>query len=110
MLLYFCLDTITSLIRHKTVQVVQEYERAVIFRLGRLLPGGAKGPGIFFVLPCIESYERVDLRTITLGVPPQEVRLTLTYNSYSKFRTKKMINSLRCDWVFQLIFKMRILS
>merc|ERR1719328_61540 len=54
-------------------KVVQEYERAVIFRLGRLLKGGAKGPGIFFVLPCIESYQKVDLRTITLGVPPQEV-------------------------------------
>ena len=58
------------------VQVVQEYERAVIFRLGRLLPGGAKGPGIFSVLPCIESYQKVDLRTITLGVPPQEVSST----------------------------------
>ena len=57
--------------------MVQEYERAVIFRLGRLLPGGAKGPGIFFVLPCIESYQRVDLRTITLGVPPQEVTTTI---------------------------------
>jgi len=55
------------------LKVVQEYERAVIFRLGRLLPGGAKGPGIFFVLPCIEAYQKVDLRTITLGVPPQEV-------------------------------------
>lgn len=54
-------------------KVVQEYERAVIFRLGRLLQGGSKGPGIFFVLPCIESYQKVDLRTITLGVPPQEV-------------------------------------
>merc|ERR1719400_2038677 len=54
-------------------KVVQEYERAVIFRIGRLLNGGAKGPGIFFVLPCIESYQKVDLRTITLGVPPQEV-------------------------------------
>lgn len=54
-------------------KVVQEYERAVIFRLGRLLKGGAKGPGIFFVLPCIESYQKVDLRTITLSVPPQEV-------------------------------------
>merc|ERR1719325_169789 len=54
-------------------KVVQEYERAVIFRIGRLLPGGARGPGIFFVLPCIESYQKVDLRTITLGVPPQEV-------------------------------------
>ena len=66
-----------------------EYERAVIFRLGQLLPGGAKGPGeiirlvayftlmlssgLFIVLPCIESYKKVDLRTITLGVPPQEV-------------------------------------
>merc|ERR1712184_131437 len=54
-------------------KVVQEYERAVIFRIGRLLPGGSRGPGIFFVLPCIESYQKVDLRTITLGVPPQEV-------------------------------------
>jgi len=54
-------------------KVVQEYERAVIFRLGRLLSGGSKGPGIFFVMPCIESYQKVDLRTITLGVPPQEV-------------------------------------
>merc|ERR1719245_425592 len=54
-------------------KVVQECERAVIFRLGRLLKGGSRGPGIFFVLPCIETYQKVDLRTITLGVPPQEV-------------------------------------
>merc|ERR1712051_443862 len=54
-------------------KVVQEYERAVIFRLGRLLDGGSKGPGIFSVLPCIETYQGVDLRTITLDVPPQEV-------------------------------------
>ena len=56
-------------------QVVQEYERAVIFRLGRLIGGGAKGPGIFFVLPCIETYTKVDLRTVSFDVPPQEVRL-----------------------------------
>merc|ERR1719193_261790 len=54
-------------------KVVQEYERAVIFRLGRLLEGGAKGPGIFFVLPCIESYQKVDLRTSVIDIPPQEV-------------------------------------
>ncbi|XP_058987244.1 band 7 protein AGAP004871-like isoform X2 [Musca domestica] len=54
-------------------KVVQEYERAVIFRLGRLLQGGAKGPGIFFILPCIDTYARVDLRTRTYDVPPQEV-------------------------------------
>ncbi|KAJ8300965.1 hypothetical protein KUTeg_022484 [Tegillarca granosa] len=55
------------------ISVVQEYERAVIFRLGRLLSGGAKGPGIFFILPCIESYTKVDLRTVSFDVPPQEV-------------------------------------
>ena len=54
-------------------QIVQEYERAVIFRLGRLVKGGAKGPGIFFIIPCIDSYEKVDLRTVTFDVPPQEV-------------------------------------
>jgi erythrocyte band 7 integral membrane protein len=52
---------------------VQEYERAVIFRLGRLLKGGAKGPGIFFVIPCIDSYRKIDLRTVSFDVPPQEV-------------------------------------
>ncbi|OQR70350.1 hypothetical protein BIW11_01699 [Tropilaelaps mercedesae] len=52
--------------------VVQEYERAVIFRLGRLLRGGAKGPGIFFIIPCIDTYCKVDLRTVSFDVPPQE--------------------------------------
>ncbi|XP_068241752.1 mechanosensory protein 2-like isoform X1 [Palaemon carinicauda] len=55
------------------IKVVQEYERAVIFRLGRLLKGGAKGPGIFFVVPCLDSYRKVDLRTVSFDVPPQEV-------------------------------------
>ncbi|XP_022252859.1 band 7 protein AGAP004871-like isoform X1 [Limulus polyphemus] len=55
------------------IKVVQEYERAVIFRLGRLLHSGSKGPGIFFILPCIENYTKVDLRTLTFDVPPQEV-------------------------------------
>ena len=67
---------------HCTMQVVQEYERAVIFRLGRLRPGGAKGPGIFFVLPCIDHYKKVDLRTVTFDVPPQEVRVVSWSLSY----------------------------
>ena len=54
-------------------QVVQEYERAVVFRLGRLRSGGAKGPGLFFVMPCVDSYKKVDLRTVSFDVPPQEV-------------------------------------
>jgi regulator of protease activity HflC (stomatin/prohibitin superfamily) len=57
------------------LQVVQEYERAVIFRLGRLIPGGAKGPGLFFIVPCIDNYTKIDLRTVSFDVPPQEVRL-----------------------------------
>ena len=55
--------------------MVQEYERVVIFRLGRLLAGGARGPGIFFIVPCVDSYQKVDMRTLTFDVPPQEVSL-----------------------------------
>src|SRR5579884_3221311 len=53
------------------VKVVQEYERGVIFRLGRLV--GAKGPGLFFILPFVDRMVKIDLRTITLEIPPQEV-------------------------------------
>ncbi|CAG9537265.1 unnamed protein product [Cercopithifilaria johnstoni] len=55
------------------VKVVQEYERVVIFRLGRLMPGGARGPGIFFTVPCIDTYRKVDLRVFSFEVPPQEI-------------------------------------
>ncbi|XP_041368260.1 band 7 protein AGAP004871-like isoform X2 [Gigantopelta aegis] len=55
------------------MKVVQEYERAVIFRLGRLLSGGAKGPGLFFIIPCMDQYTKVDMRTVSFDVPPQEV-------------------------------------
>ncbi len=50
-----------------------EYERAVIFRLGRNLSGGTKGPGLFFIVPCVDSCTVIDLRTITFDVPPQEI-------------------------------------
>ena len=65
------------------VQVVQEYERAVVFRLGRMLTGKARGPGVFFVIPCIDMYEKIDLRTQTYDVPPQEVRHGLLHLRYS---------------------------
>lgn len=77
----FCLKVRSLVLRYAQMlefKVVQEYERAVIFRLGRLLGGGAKGPGIFFVLPCIESYSKVDLRTVSFDVPPQEVGACVT--------------------------------
>ncbi|XP_054720898.1 stomatin-like [Uloborus diversus] len=53
--------------------IVQEYERAVVFRLGRLLKGGARGPGLFFIVPCTDTFRKVDLRTVSFNVPPQEV-------------------------------------
>ncbi|KAI1298121.1 Mechanosensory protein 2 [Halotydeus destructor] len=56
-----------------TIKVVQEYQRAVIFRLGRIRPGGARGPGIFFIIPCIDEYRKVDLRVVTFDVPSQEI-------------------------------------
>lgn len=53
------------------IKIVQEYERGVIFRLGRLV--GAKGPGLFFIVPLIDRMVKVDLRVITMDVPSQEV-------------------------------------
>jgi regulator of protease activity HflC (stomatin/prohibitin superfamily) len=53
------------------IKIVREYERAVVFRLGRLTP--ARGPGIIYVIPFIERFFRLDLRTITLNVPSQDV-------------------------------------
>jgi regulator of protease activity HflC (stomatin/prohibitin superfamily) len=54
------------------IKVAREYERGIIFRLGRLLPQ-PKGPGLFLLIPVIDRMVKVDLRTITLTVPPQEV-------------------------------------
>ncbi|MDG2307310.1 MAG: slipin family protein [Candidatus Binatia bacterium] len=53
------------------VKIIQEYERGVIFRLGRSV--GVRGPGIIIVIPLIESIQRVDLRTVTMDIPAQEV-------------------------------------
>ncbi len=54
------------------IKVAREYERGIVFRLGRLLPE-PKGPGLFLLIPVVDRMVRVDLRTITLNIPPQEV-------------------------------------
>jgi regulator of protease activity HflC (stomatin/prohibitin superfamily) len=54
------------------IKVAREYERGIIFRLGRLLPE-PKGPGLFILIPVVDRMVKVDLRTITLNIPPQEV-------------------------------------
>ena len=78
------------------LKVVTEYERAVIFRLGRLRKGGSKGPGIFTVIPCIDTYRCVDLRTVSFDVPPQEASITnmiIEIQNYSYFKCIESIFS-----------------
>lgn len=71
-----------------SIRIVQEYERGVIFRLGRVM--GAKGPGLFFIIPIIDRMVKVDLRTITLDVPAQEAitgdNVTVKVNAVVYFR------------------------
>jgi regulator of protease activity HflC (stomatin/prohibitin superfamily) len=54
------------------IKIVKEYERGVIFRLGRV-QGGPKGPGLFILLPMVDRMVKIDLRTVTMDVPPQDV-------------------------------------
>ncbi|XP_076455018.1 band 7 protein AAEL010189-like [Babylonia areolata] len=80
------------------IKIVQEYERAVIYRLGRLVSGGAKGPGMFFILPCMDSYSKVDLRTVSFDVPPQEVltrdSVTVAVDAVVYFRIHDAVSSV----------------
>ncbi|XP_065918183.1 stomatin-like [Dysidea avara] len=74
-----------------TIKIVQEYERAVILRLGRLTSRKAKGPGLFFIVPCTDEIKVVDLRTVTFDVPPQEIltkdSVTVRVDGVVYFRT-----------------------
>src|SRR6266702_1521242 len=63
---------IVVLFLFSAIKVAREYERGIIFRLGRLLPD-PKGPGLFLLIPIVDRMVKVDLRTITLNIPPQEV-------------------------------------
>ncbi len=70
------------------IRIVQEYERGVVFRLGRVV--GAKGPGLFFLIPFIDRMVKVDLRVVTLDVPTQEAitndNVTVKVNAVAYFR------------------------
>jgi len=71
-----------------SVKIVTEYERGVIFRLGRLI--GARGPGLFLIIPFVDRMIKVDLRVVTMDVPPQEVitkdNVTVRVNAVVYFR------------------------
>jgi regulator of protease activity HflC (stomatin/prohibitin superfamily) len=79
------------------VKVAREYERGVIFRLGRLLPE-PKGPGLFLLIPIVDRMVKVDLRTITLNVPPQEVitkdNVPVRVNAVAYFRIVEPKNAI----------------
>ena len=69
--LLILLVSVAAALTGASVRILREYERAVVFRLGRLL--GAKGPGIVLLIPGVDRMVRVDLRTVTLDVPPQDL-------------------------------------
>jgi len=68
---FFFLIVFILIIAASAIKITREYERGVIFRLGRLI--GAKGPGIFFIIPGVDKMLRISLRLVTLDVPPQDV-------------------------------------
>ncbi|XP_054651253.1 stomatin (EPB72)-like 3a [Dunckerocampus dactyliophorus] len=80
------------------VKIVQEYERAVIFRLGRIADRKPKGPGLFFVLPCTDNFVKVDLRTVSFDIPPQEIltkdSVTVCVDGVVYFRIQCPISSV----------------
>jgi regulator of protease activity HflC (stomatin/prohibitin superfamily) len=79
---------IILLVLASAIKVVKEYERGVVFRLGRLL--GPRGPGLILLVPFIERMQKIDLRTVTLDIPAQEVitrdNVTVRVNAVAYFR------------------------
>ncbi|MBU6428418.1 MAG: slipin family protein, partial [Cyanobacteria bacterium REEB65] len=87
-----------------SVRVVQEYERGVIFRLGRLV--GAKGPGLFLLIPVLDRMVKMDLRTLTMELPGQEVitkdNVTIKVSAVVYFRVVNPENAVTKVYDFSL--------
>lgn len=92
----FAVVVILIFIIVSAVRIVPEYERGVIFRLGRLV--GAKGPGLFFIIPVIDKMQKVSLRTVVLDVPVQEVitkdNVPVSVNAVCYFRVMDPAKSI----------------
>ncbi|MGZ3590754.1 MAG: SPFH domain-containing protein, partial [Thermodesulfobacteriota bacterium] len=84
----FFLIIFLVIIASASIKILREYERGVIFRLGRLI--GAKGPGIIFIIPGVDKLLRISLRTVALEIPPQDVitrdNISLKVNAVVYFR------------------------
>lgn len=82
----------------RCVRVVNEYERGVLFRLGRVAPENLKGPGLRLLLPVIDRMLKIDLRTVTYDVPPQEVitkdNVTIKVNAVIYFNVMNPVDAV----------------
>jgi regulator of protease activity HflC (stomatin/prohibitin superfamily) len=82
----------------KSIRIVNEYERGVIFRLGRIDAQNVKGPGLRFLIPIVDRMLKVDLRIVTLDVPPQEVitkdNVTIKVNAVVYFNVMKPVDAV----------------
>lgn len=82
----------------KSVRIVNEYERGVVFRLGRVDPANVKGPGLRILVPFIDRMYKVDLRTVTMEVPPQEVitkdNVTIKVNAVVYFNVMNPVSAV----------------
>ncbi|XP_073469380.1 stomatin-like protein 3 [Aquarana catesbeiana] len=80
------------------VKIIKEYERAVVFRLGRITSGKPSGPGLMFILPCTDTFIKVDLRVISFAIPPQEIltkdSVTTTVDGVVYYRIYNAIKSV----------------
>jgi regulator of protease activity HflC (stomatin/prohibitin superfamily) len=78
------------------VRIVNEYERGVIFRLGRVM--AAKGPGLFFIIPIIDKMVKVNLQTVTMDIPPQDVitkdNVTVRVNAVTYFNVTDPVHAI----------------
>lgn len=93
---YVLLFILIILILGSAIKIVQEYERGVIFRLGRCV--GSRGPGLILLIPGIERMQKVDLRVVTMDVPTQEVitrdNVTVKVNAVVYFRAVNPVDSV----------------
>ena len=84
----FFLIIFVIIVASAAIKILREYERGVIFRLGRLI--GAKGPGLIFIIPGVDKLLRISLRTVALEIPPQDVitrdNISITVNAVVYFR------------------------
>ena len=84
----FFLIVFLIILASASIKILREYERGVIFRLGRLI--GAKGPGLIFIIPGVDKLLRISLRTVALEIPPQDVitrdNISITVNAVVYFR------------------------